>query len=84
MGETPDERSLRALLDLAVPDGERERVSETYGLSKNAISRWISGDTVPGPAQFEVIAEMLGLSVERVGAAAAWDAYLRHKARLAQ
>jgi hypothetical protein len=76
--------SLSEMLNRAVPEGERERRSKDIDEPANAISRWISRDVVPGPGKYDKIADLLGITPERVGAAAAIDAYHRWKARLIQ
>jgi transcriptional regulator with XRE-family HTH domain len=50
-----------------------QQASEIMGQSPNAVSRWVRLTIFPGPAQYRVIADFLGISVGEVGAALAYD-----------
>jgi hypothetical protein len=50
------------------------------GQAPNAVSRWVALSILPGPKQYGVIAEFLGISIFEVGGALALDQVEKVKA----
>lgn len=43
--------------------GGRSQLAERLGVSRSTVSRWLAGETMPDPTQFESIAAVLGVPV---------------------